>query len=152
MLYYKIYKISRIINNDKSRIIIGINLFHPPGAGFYPCQTSPAWIGICFESPPLKIYLETFQFFELCLFSLSQWSEKPCVPHLLQRDTYYVYSQQELKEKLYQEIISFFDRGKVSVSPCSCSRSCLGKFPLAWIQSFLAGEFLAQCLELAEVG
>uniref|UniRef100_A0A8B9UT06 Dedicator of cytokinesis 5 n=1 Tax=Anas zonorhyncha TaxID=75864 RepID=A0A8B9UT06_9AVES len=35
---------------------------------------------------------------------------------LLQRDSYYVYSQQELKEKLYQEIISFFDRGKVSVS------------------------------------
>ncbi|POI34843.1 hypothetical protein CIB84_001403, partial [Bambusicola thoracicus] len=43
---------------------------------------------------------------------LLQWSEKPCVPHLLQRDSYYVYSQQELKEKLYQEIISFFDRGK----------------------------------------
>uniref|UniRef100_A0A8U7P426 Dedicator of cytokinesis 5 n=1 Tax=Corvus moneduloides TaxID=1196302 RepID=A0A8U7P426_CORMO len=44
---------------------------------------------------------------------LLQWSEEPCVPHLLQRDTYYVYSQQELKEKLYQEIISFFDRGKM---------------------------------------
>uniref|UniRef100_A0A8B9CPS5 Dedicator of cytokinesis 5 n=1 Tax=Anser brachyrhynchus TaxID=132585 RepID=A0A8B9CPS5_9AVES len=44
---------------------------------------------------------------------LLQWSEKPCVPHLLQRDSYYVYSQQELKEKLYQEIISFFDRGKM---------------------------------------
>uniref|UniRef100_A0A672U695 Dedicator of cytokinesis 5 n=1 Tax=Strigops habroptila TaxID=2489341 RepID=A0A672U695_STRHB len=47
---------------------------------------------------------------------LLQWSEEPCVPHLLQRDSYCVYSQQELKEKLYQEIISFFDRGKVSVS------------------------------------
>uniref|UniRef100_A0A8U7P429 Dedicator of cytokinesis 5 n=1 Tax=Corvus moneduloides TaxID=1196302 RepID=A0A8U7P429_CORMO len=57
---------------------------------------------------------------------LLQWSEEPCVPHLLQRDTYYVYSQQELKEKLYQEIISFFDRGKVSVSPCSYSRPALG--------------------------
>ncbi|NXK54071.1 DOCK5 protein, partial [Chauna torquata] len=44
---------------------------------------------------------------------LLQWSEKPCVPHLLQRDSYYVYSQQELKEKLYQEIICFFDRGKM---------------------------------------
>uniref|UniRef100_A0A8C9NYF6 Dedicator of cytokinesis 5 n=1 Tax=Serinus canaria TaxID=9135 RepID=A0A8C9NYF6_SERCA len=44
---------------------------------------------------------------------LLQWSEKPCVPHLLQRDSYCVYSQQELKEKLYQEIISFFDRGKM---------------------------------------
>ncbi|KAJ7403376.1 hypothetical protein BTVI_77545 [Pitangus sulphuratus] len=43
---------------------------------------------------------------------LLQWSEKPCAPHLMQRDSFYVYSQQELKEKLYQEIISFFDRGK----------------------------------------
>ena len=48
----------------------------------------------------------------LCVF---QWSDRPCVPHLLQRDTYYVYTQQELKEKLYQEIISYFDKGKVSV-------------------------------------
>lgn len=37
------------------------------------------------------------------------------MPHLLQRDSYYVYTQQELKEKLYQEIISYFDKGKVSV-------------------------------------
>ncbi|KAL9823364.1 dedicator of cytokinesis protein 5 isoform 1-T1 [Geothlypis trichas] len=44
---------------------------------------------------------------------LLQWSEKPCAPHLLQRDSFCVYSQLELKEKLYQEIISFFDRGKM---------------------------------------
>ncbi|KAM9083647.1 dedicator of cytokinesis protein 5 isoform 2-T2 [Megaptera novaeangliae] len=44
---------------------------------------------------------------------LLQWSDRPCVPHLLQRDTYYVYTQQELKEKLYQEIISYFDKGKM---------------------------------------
>nr|XP_024106682.2 dedicator of cytokinesis protein 5 isoform X3 [Pongo abelii] len=44
---------------------------------------------------------------------LLQWSDKPCVPHLLQRDSYYVYTQQELKEKLYQEIISYFDKGKM---------------------------------------
>ncbi|KAH0623152.1 hypothetical protein JD844_031162 [Phrynosoma platyrhinos] len=44
---------------------------------------------------------------------LLQWSDKPCAPHLLQRDSYYVYSQQELKEKLYQEIIAFFDKGKM---------------------------------------
>ncbi|XP_026527103.1 dedicator of cytokinesis protein 5 [Notechis scutatus] len=44
---------------------------------------------------------------------LLQWSDQPCVQHLLQRDSYYVYSQQELKEKLYQEIIVFFDRGKM---------------------------------------
>ncbi|XP_054853310.1 dedicator of cytokinesis protein 5 isoform X1 [Eublepharis macularius] len=44
---------------------------------------------------------------------LLQWSDKPCAPHLLQRDSYYVYSQQELKEKLYQEIIAFLDKGKM---------------------------------------
>uniref|UniRef100_A0A8C0QQ07 Dedicator of cytokinesis 5 n=1 Tax=Chelonoidis abingdonii TaxID=106734 RepID=A0A8C0QQ07_CHEAB len=44
---------------------------------------------------------------------LLKWSDKPCAPHLLQRDSYYVYSQQELKEKLYQEIISFFNKGKM---------------------------------------
>ncbi|XP_078522728.1 dedicator of cytokinesis protein 5 [Lissotriton helveticus] len=44
---------------------------------------------------------------------LLQWSDQPCAPHLLQRDSYIVYSQQELKEKLYQEIISFFDKGKM---------------------------------------
>ncbi|XP_021116952.1 dedicator of cytokinesis protein 5 isoform X3 [Heterocephalus glaber] len=44
---------------------------------------------------------------------LLQWSDKPCMPHLLQRDSYYVYTQQELKEKLYQEIISYFDKGKM---------------------------------------
>ncbi|KAE8619097.1 hypothetical protein XENTR_v10009604 [Xenopus tropicalis] len=44
---------------------------------------------------------------------LLQWSEKPCAPHLLQRDSYTVYTQQELKERLYHEIISFFDKGKM---------------------------------------
>lgn len=51
----------------------------------------------------------------LISFACFQWSDKPCAPHLLQRDSYYVYTQQELKEKLYQEIISYFDKGKVSV-------------------------------------
>ncbi|XP_029459966.1 dedicator of cytokinesis protein 5 isoform X2 [Rhinatrema bivittatum] len=44
---------------------------------------------------------------------LLQWSDEPCAPHLLQRDSYCVYSQRELKEKLYQEIIVFFDKGKM---------------------------------------
>ncbi|KAL7981409.1 hypothetical protein Chor_002305 [Crotalus horridus] len=44
---------------------------------------------------------------------LLQCSDQPCAQHLLQRDSYYVYTQQELKEKLYQEIIVFFDRGKM---------------------------------------
>ncbi|KAG8441054.1 hypothetical protein GDO86_006699 [Hymenochirus boettgeri] len=44
---------------------------------------------------------------------LLQWSEKPCAPHLLQRESYTVYTQQELKERLFHEIISFFDKGKM---------------------------------------
>ncbi|CAH2275042.1 dedicator of cytokinesis 5 isoform X1 [Pelobates cultripes] len=44
---------------------------------------------------------------------LLQWSDKPCAPHLLQRDSYTVYTQQELKERLYHEIISLFDKGKM---------------------------------------
>ncbi|XP_067326775.1 dedicator of cytokinesis protein 5 isoform X1 [Anolis sagrei] len=44
---------------------------------------------------------------------LLQWSDKACAPHLLQRDSYYVYSQLELKEKLYEEIIAFFNKGKM---------------------------------------
>ncbi|MEE6479051.1 hypothetical protein FKM82_012113 [Ascaphus truei] len=44
---------------------------------------------------------------------LLQWSDKPCAPHLLQRDSYTVYTQQELKERLYHEIISSFDKGKM---------------------------------------
>ncbi|KAM4676971.1 dedicator of cytokinesis protein 5 [Discoglossus pictus] len=41
------------------------------------------------------------------------WSDKPCAPHLLQRDSYTVYTQLELKERLYHEIISLFDKGKM---------------------------------------
>ncbi|XP_053574091.1 dedicator of cytokinesis protein 5 [Bombina bombina] len=44
---------------------------------------------------------------------LLQWSEKPCAPHLLQRDSYTVYTQLELKERLFHEIISLFDKGKM---------------------------------------
>ena len=50
------------------------------------------------------------------------------MPHLLQRDSYYVYTQQELKEKLYQEIISYFDKGKVSVCVCVCVCTCAHVF------------------------
>ncbi|KAJ7305167.1 hypothetical protein JRQ81_011072, partial [Phrynocephalus forsythii] len=46
---------------------------------------------------------------------LLQWSDKPCASHLLQRDSYCVYSQLELKEKLYQEIIAFLDKGKKAI-------------------------------------
>uniref|UniRef100_A0A2K5ZE70 Dedicator of cytokinesis 5 n=1 Tax=Mandrillus leucophaeus TaxID=9568 RepID=A0A2K5ZE70_MANLE len=80
----------------------------------------------CFLSPLLARYLYklrdlhrdcenyTEAAYTLLLHAeLLQWSDKPCVPHLLQRDSYYVYTQQELKEKLYQEIISYFDKGKM---------------------------------------
>lgn len=68
-----------------------------------------------------------------CCICVFQWSDKPCVPHLLQRDSYYVYTQQELKEKLYQEIISYFDKGKVSVGCFVFAWGQRGK----WLQHFL---------------
>ena len=71
-----------------------------------------SWIFVTFISFKWIDVLHQSLVLLLCVF---QWSDRPCVPHLLQRDTYYVYTQQELKEKLYQEIISYFDKGKVSV-------------------------------------
>ncbi|KAG8518214.1 Dedicator of cytokinesis protein 5 [Galemys pyrenaicus] len=44
---------------------------------------------------------------------LLQWSDQPCDSQLLQRANYHASTQQELKEKLYQEIISYFDKGKM---------------------------------------
>ncbi|XP_043939090.1 dedicator of cytokinesis protein 5 [Protopterus annectens] len=44
---------------------------------------------------------------------LLEWSDKPCAPHLVPRVSCHMYSQQELKERLYQEIISSFDKGKM---------------------------------------
>lgn len=49
---------------------------------------------------------------------LSQWSDKPCAPHLIPRDGEHVWTQQELKERLFQEIICYLDKGKVSIT-CS---------------------------------
>lgn len=44
-----------------------------------------------------------------------QWSDKPCATHLIPRDGEHVWTQQELKERLFQEIICYLDKGKVSV-------------------------------------
>lgn len=44
---------------------------------------------------------------------LPQWSEDVCVAHLTQRDGYQATTQGQLKEQLYQEIIHYFDKGKV---------------------------------------
>lgn len=45
-----------------------------------------------------------------------QWSDKPCATHLIPRDGEHVWTQQELKERLFQEIICYLDKGKVSVN------------------------------------
>lgn len=44
---------------------------------------------------------------------LPQWSEDVCAAHLTQRDGYQATTQGQLKERLYQEIIHYFDKGKV---------------------------------------
>ncbi|XP_023686613.1 dedicator of cytokinesis protein 1 isoform X1 [Paramormyrops kingsleyae] len=44
---------------------------------------------------------------------LLKWSEVPCAAHLTQRDGYQAATQGQLKEQLYQEIISYFDKGKM---------------------------------------
>uniref|UniRef100_A0A8C5H613 Dedicator of cytokinesis 5 n=1 Tax=Gouania willdenowi TaxID=441366 RepID=A0A8C5H613_GOUWI len=43
---------------------------------------------------------------------LLEWSDKPCAPHLIPRDGQHVWTQQELKERLIQEIICYLDKGK----------------------------------------
>uniref|UniRef100_A0A4W6F5C3 Dedicator of cytokinesis 5 n=1 Tax=Lates calcarifer TaxID=8187 RepID=A0A4W6F5C3_LATCA len=44
---------------------------------------------------------------------LLEWSDKPCAPHLIPRDGEHVWTQQELKERLFQEIICYLDKGKM---------------------------------------
>ncbi|XP_032080848.1 dedicator of cytokinesis protein 1 isoform X3 [Thamnophis elegans] len=44
---------------------------------------------------------------------LLKWSEEPCAAHLTQRDGYQAATQGQLKEQLYQEIIHYFDKGKM---------------------------------------
>uniref|UniRef100_A0A8C4M610 Dedicator of cytokinesis 1 n=1 Tax=Equus asinus asinus TaxID=83772 RepID=A0A8C4M610_EQUAS len=44
---------------------------------------------------------------------LLKWSEDVCAAHLTQRDGYQATTQGQLKEQLYQEIIHYFDKGKV---------------------------------------
>lgn len=42
-----------------------------------------------------------------------QWSDEPCAAHLTQRDGYQASTQGQLKDQLYQQIINYFDKGKV---------------------------------------
>uniref|UniRef100_A0A3Q3WAR4 Uncharacterized protein n=1 Tax=Mola mola TaxID=94237 RepID=A0A3Q3WAR4_MOLML len=44
---------------------------------------------------------------------LLEWSDKPCALHLIPRDGERVWTQQELKERLFQEIICYLDKGKM---------------------------------------
>uniref|UniRef100_A0A452TT77 Dedicator of cytokinesis 1 n=1 Tax=Ursus maritimus TaxID=29073 RepID=A0A452TT77_URSMA len=44
---------------------------------------------------------------------LLKWSEDVCAAHLTQRDGYQATTQGQLKEQLYQEIIHYFDKGKM---------------------------------------
>uniref|UniRef100_A0A8C3CLF3 Dedicator of cytokinesis 1 n=1 Tax=Cairina moschata TaxID=8855 RepID=A0A8C3CLF3_CAIMO len=44
---------------------------------------------------------------------LLKWSEEACAAHLTQRDGYQAATQGQLKEQLYQEIIHYFDKGKM---------------------------------------
>ncbi|XP_018616629.1 dedicator of cytokinesis protein 1 isoform X2 [Scleropages formosus] len=44
---------------------------------------------------------------------LLKWSEEACAAHLTQRDGYQAATQGQLKEQLYQEIINYFDKGKM---------------------------------------
>lgn len=44
---------------------------------------------------------------------LLKWSEEACAAHLTQRDGYLASTQGQLKDQLYQEIINYFDKGKM---------------------------------------
>uniref|UniRef100_H3BYF8 DOCKER domain-containing protein n=1 Tax=Tetraodon nigroviridis TaxID=99883 RepID=H3BYF8_TETNG len=44
---------------------------------------------------------------------LLKWSDEPCAAHLTQRDDYRAATQRQLKDQLYQQIINYFDKGKM---------------------------------------
>ncbi|XP_035261074.1 dedicator of cytokinesis protein 1 isoform X1 [Anguilla anguilla] len=44
---------------------------------------------------------------------LLKWSEEACAAHLTQREGYQAATQGQLKDQLYQEIINYFDKGKM---------------------------------------
>ncbi|KAG7264191.1 hypothetical protein CRUP_020542, partial [Coryphaenoides rupestris] len=45
---------------------------------------------------------------------LLKWSEEACAAHLTQRDGYHASTQGQLKDQLYQQIINYFDKGKMA--------------------------------------
>lgn len=84
---------------------------------------------------------------------LPQWSEDVCAAHLTQRDGYQATTQGQLKEQLYQEIIHYFDKGKVKkkkkkgvfvvvvLLSSLCTPSCSGfrNTRCLWNQTFVTG-------------
>ncbi|XP_035997911.1 dedicator of cytokinesis protein 1 isoform X4 [Fundulus heteroclitus] len=44
---------------------------------------------------------------------LLKWSDEPCAAHLTQREGYQATTQGQLKDQLYQDIINYFDKGKM---------------------------------------
>ncbi|KAI9546849.1 Dedicator of cytokinesis protein 1 [Dissostichus eleginoides] len=44
---------------------------------------------------------------------LLKWSDEQCAAHLTQRDGYHAATQGQLKDQLYQQIINYFDKGKM---------------------------------------
>uniref|UniRef100_A0A672HB42 Dedicator of cytokinesis 5 n=1 Tax=Salarias fasciatus TaxID=181472 RepID=A0A672HB42_SALFA len=59
-----------------------------------------------------KITLKLFSLFANKT-RLLKWSDKQCASHLIPRDGEHVWTQQELKERLFQEIICYLDKGKM---------------------------------------
>lgn len=91
--------------------------------------------------------------------ALPQWSDKPCAPHLIPQNGAHVWTQQELKERLFQEIICYLDKGKVRARPPpACGRgrggerirsgphSCLSP-PQMWEKAIELGKQLARMHE-----
>ncbi|XP_015198521.1 dedicator of cytokinesis protein 5 isoform X2 [Lepisosteus oculatus] len=59
---------------------------------------------------------------------LLEWSDQPCASHLIPRDGSKVWSQQELKEKLFQEIIHYLDKGKMWEKAIKLSKELAGMY------------------------
>uniref|UniRef100_UPI00398F7855 dedicator of cytokinesis protein 5 isoform X1 n=2 Tax=Pristiophorus japonicus TaxID=55135 RepID=UPI00398F7855 len=53
---------------------------------------------------------------------LLQWSDQCCASHLIHREDYRALTNRELKEKLYQEIIHYCDKGKMWESAIKLSK------------------------------
>uniref|UniRef100_A0A672HAH2 Dedicator of cytokinesis 5 n=1 Tax=Salarias fasciatus TaxID=181472 RepID=A0A672HAH2_SALFA len=58
------------------------------------------------------IYIRSVRWRHL-LLKVYLWSDKQCASHLIPRDGEHVWTQQELKERLFQEIICYLDKGKM---------------------------------------